>query len=58
VKEEGQDVWWRCDDDSVTKLEGGPASHWGDLGIAPPKRVVGDPAEAKVSHEIVELPKE
>lgn len=56
VKEEGQEVWWRCDDDSVTKLEGGPASHCGDLGIAAPKKAVGEAAEPKVSHAVARFP--
>ncbi len=49
IKEEGRQVWWRCDDDSVTVLEDGPASHWGDLGNAPPKKDGAEPAAPKAS---------
>lgn len=48
VKEEGGEVWRRYDDDTVTVLEGGPASSWSDLGNAAPKKA-GETGEPKVN---------
>ena len=34
IRGEGQPIWWRCDDEAVSKLESGPAGNTADLGAA------------------------
>lgn len=54
IREEKSDTWWRCDDEVVTKLEGGPSGNPGDLGLAAEKKE-GPPAKGKGRPKVSEL---